>query len=158
VTSGLSFYNEGSLNTFSNVWMIIALVFTYILYAGSKNSSLLELKDIVKYTLIFFAFSIALRYGIIADKEIIAQCHLDKDTLLCGFKNQVGYLGYIGVFGIIAICISTLALLVNNRKFGFIALAVSVFAIMMFNTYVGSIAFILATIVLCKEKNLKAVK
>ena len=158
VTSGLSFYNEGSLNTFSNVWMIIALVFTYILYAGSKNSSLFELKDIVKYTLIFFAFSIALRYGIIADKEIIAQCHLDKDTLLCGFKNQVGYLGYIGVFGIIAICISTLALLVNNRKFGFIALAVSVFAIMMFNTYVGSIAFILATIVLCKEKNLKAVK
>ena len=158
VTSGLSFYNEGSLNTFSNVWMIIALVFTYILYAGSKNSSLLELKDIVKYTLIFFALSIALRYGIIADKEIIAQCHLDKDTLLCGFKNQVGYLGYIGVFGIIAICISTLALLVNNRKFGFIALAVSVFAIMMFNTYVGSIAFILATIVLCKEKNLKAVK
>ena len=158
VTSGLSFYNEGSLNTFSNVWMIIALVFTYILYAGSKNSSLLELKDIVKYTLIFFALSIALRYGIIADKEIIAQCHLDEDTLLCGFKNQVGYLGYIGVFGIIAICISTLALLVNNRKFGFIALAVSVFAIMMFNTYVGSIAFILATIVLCKEKNLKAVK
>ena len=52
--------------------------------------------------------------------------------------------------------ISTLALFINNRKFGFIALAVSVFAIMMFNTYVGSIAFILTTIILCKEKNLKA--
>ncbi len=158
ITSGLSFYNEGSLNIFSNIWIIIALIFTFILYVGSRNSSLFELKDIVKYTLLFFAFSIALRYGIIADKEIIAQCHLDEDTLLCGFKNQVGYLGYIGVFGIIAICISTLALFINNRKFGFIALAVSIFAIMMFNTYVGSIAFILATIVLCREENLKAIK
>ena len=158
ITSIISFYNEGSLNIFSNIWIIIALIFTYILFQGSKNSSYSELKTIAKYIAIFFIFSISLRYGIIADKEITAQCHLDEDTLLCGFKNQVGYLGYIGVFGIIAICISTLALLVNNRKFGFIALAVSVFAIMMFNTYVGSIAFILATIVLCKEKNLKAVK
>lgn len=158
LTSGLSFYNEGDLNIFSNIWVAIALVYTYILYRGSNSSSVFELKDIIKYTVLFFIFSAALRYGFIADKEIIAQCHLDKDTLLCGFKNQIGYLGYIGVFGVIAIAISILALLVNNRKFGFVALFASVFAIMMFNTYVGSIAFILATIVLCKEENLKAIK
>lgn len=158
ITSALSFYNEGDLNIFSNIWIAIALVFTYILYRGSKDSSIFQLKDIIKYTVLFFIFSAALRYGFIADKEIIAQCHLNKDTLLCGFKNEIGYLGYIGVFGVIAICVSLLALLVNNRKFGFIALFVSVFAIMMFNTYVGSIAFILASIVLCKEKNLKAIQ
>lgn len=156
ITSILSFYNEGSLNIFSNIWIIIALVFTYILYQGSKNSSLNELKNIAKYTAIFFIFSISLRYGIIADKDIIAQCHLNADTLLCGFKNQVGYLGYIGVFGIIAICIAILALFINNKKFVLVSLFTSVFAIMMFNTYVGSIAFILTAIILCKEKNLKA--
>ena len=72
--------------------------------------------------------------------------------------KQVGYLGYIGVFGVIAICFALLTLFINNRKFLLTVLFTSVFAIMMFNTYVGSIAFILATIVLCKEKNLKAVK
>ena len=45
---------------------------------------------------------------------------------------------------------------INNKKFVLVSLFASVFAIMMFNTYVGSIAFILTTIVLCKEKNLKA--
>ena len=156
ITTGVSFYNEGSLNIFSNVWIIIALIFTYILFRGSRNSSLSELKHLVKYIVIFFIFSIALRYGIIADKDIIAQCHLNADTLLCGFKNQVGYLGYIGVFGIIAICIAILALFINNKKFILVSLFTSVFAIMMFNTYVGSIAFILTAIILCKEKNLKA--
>ena len=155
ITSIISFYNEGSLNIFSNIWIIIALIFTYILFQGSKNSSFSELKIIAKYIAIFFIFSISLRYGIIADKDIIAQCHLNDDTLLCGFKNQVGYLGYIGVFGIIAICIAILALFINNRKFILVSLFASVFSIMMFNTYVGSIAFILTIIVLCKEKNLK---
>ena len=155
ITSIISFYNEGSLNIFSNIWIIIALIFTYILFQGSKNSSYSELKTIAKYIAIFFIFSISLRYGIIADKDIIAQCHLNDDTLLCGFKNQVGYLGYIGVFGIIAICIAILALFINNRKFILVSLFASVFSIMMFNTYVGSIAFILTIIVLCKEKNLK---
>lgn len=155
ITSIISFYNEGSLNIFSNIWIIIALIFTYILFQGSKNSSFSELKTIAKYIAIFFIFSISLRYGIIADKDIIAQCHLNDDTLLCGFKNQVGYLGYIGVFGIIAICIAILALFINNKKFILVSLFASVFSIMMFNTYVGSIAFILTIIVLCKEKNLK---
>ena len=155
ITSIISFYNEGSLNIFSNIWIIIALIFTYILFQGSKNNSFSELKTIAKYIAIFFIFSISLRYGIIADKDIIAQCHLNDDTLLCGFKNQVGYLGYIGVFGIIAICIAILALFINNRKFILVSLFASVFSIMMFNTYVGSIAFILTIIVLCKEKNLK---
>ena len=155
ITSIISFYNEGSLNIFSNIWIIIALIFTYILFQGSKNSSYSELKTIAKYIAIFFIFSISLRYGIIADKDIIAQCHLNDDTLLCGFKNQVGYLGYIGVFGIIAICIAILALFINNKKFVLVSLFASVFSIMMFNTYVGSIAFILTIIVLCKEKNLK---
>ena len=155
ITSIISFYNEGSLNIFSNIWIIIALIFTYILFQGSKNSSFSELKTIAKYIAIFFIFSISLRYGIIADKDIIAQCHLNDDTLLCGFKNQVGYLGYIGVFGIIAICIAILTLFINNKKFVLVSLFASVFSIMMFNTYVGSIAFILTIIVLCKEKNLK---
>ena len=155
ITSIISFYNEGSLNIFSNIWIIIALIFTYILFQGSKNSSYSELKTIAKYIAIFFIFSISLRYGIIADKDIIAQCHLNDDTLLCGFKNQVGYLGYIGVFGIIAICIAILTLFINNKKFVLVSLFASVFSIMMFNTYVGSIAFILTIIVLCKEKNLK---
>ena len=155
ITSIISFYNEGSLNIFSNIWIIIALIFTYILFQGSKNNSFSELKTIAKYIAIFFIFSISLRYGIIADKDIIAQCHLNDDTLLCGFKNQVGYLGYIGVFGIIAICIAILTLFINNKKFVLVSLFASVFSIMMFNTYVGSIAFILTIIVLCKEKNLK---
>ena len=155
ITSIISFYNEGSLNIFSNIWIIIALIFTYILFQGSKNNSFSELKIIAKYIAIFFIFSISLRYGIIADKDIIAQCHLNDDTLLCGFKNQVGYLGYIGVFGIIAICIAILTLFINNKKFVLVSLFASVFSIMMFNTYVGSIAFILTIIVLCKEKNLK---
>ncbi|MDD2896171.1 MAG: glycosyl hydrolase [Aliarcobacter sp.] len=156
ITAGISFYNEGSLNIFSNVWIIIALTFTYILFRGSKNSSLSELKHLVKYIAIFFIFSIALRYGIIADKDIIAQCHVNEDTLLCGFKNEIGYWGYIGVFGIIAICLSALTLFIKNKKFSLIALFASVFAIMMFNTYVGSIAFIIVIMMLCKEENLKA--
>ena len=98
----------------------------------------------------------SLRYGFIANKEIIAQCHLDDDTLVCGIKNAIGYWGYVGVFGVIAIIISTIALFVNNKKFGIIALFTSIFAIMMFNTYVGSIAFILILMILCKEENLKA--
>ena len=156
ITAGISFYNEGSLNIFSNVWVAIALVFTYILFVGSKNSSFGELRNIIKYIVIFFIFSIALRYGIIADKEIIAQCHLNDDTLLCGFKNGIGYWGYIGVFGVIAICFALLTLFINNRKFLLTALFTSVFAIMMFNTYVGSIAFIIVIMMLCKEENLKA--
>ena len=131
-------------------------VFTYILFVGSKNSSFGELRNIIKYIVIFFIFSIALRYGIIADKEIIAQCHLNDDTLLCGFKNGIGYWGYIGVFGVIAICFALLTLFINNRKFLLTALFTSVFAIMMFNTYVGSIAFIIVIMMLCKEENLKA--
>jgi exo-beta-1,3-glucanase (GH17 family) len=158
ITAGLSYYNESSLNIFSNVWITITLIFAYILFRGSKNSSVFELKEIAKYTVLFFIFSTALRYGFVANKEIIAQCHLNGDTLLCGFKNQIGYLGYIGLFGVIAICISVLALLINNRKFTLISLFASVFAIMMFNTYVGSIAFIITTIILCKEENLKAIK
>lgn len=158
ITAGLSFYNEGSLNIFSNIWVAIALIFAYILFRGSKNSSIFELKEIAKYTVLFFIFSTALRYGFVANKEIIAQCHLNGDTLLCGFKNQIGYLGYIGVFGIGAICISALALFIKNDKFTLVSLFTSVFAIMMFNTYVGSIAFILTTIILCKEENLKAIK
>ena len=155
LTTGISFYNEGSLNIFSNVWIIIALIFTYILFIGSKNSSFGELKNIIKYIAIFFIFSISLRYGIIADKDIIAQCHLDDETLLCGFKDAIGYWGYIGVFGVIAICFSILTLFISNKKFGLIALFTSVFAIMMFNTYVGSIAFIIVIMLLCKEENLK---
>jgi exo-beta-1,3-glucanase (GH17 family) len=156
VTSGISYYNEGSLNLFSDIWIAIALIFTFILFRGSNNSSFSELKNIIKYIVIFFAVTISLRYGFIANKEIIAQCHLDDDTLVCGIKNAIGYWGYVGVFGVIAIIISTIALFVNNKKFGIIALFTSIFAIMMFNTYVGSIAFILILMILCKEENLKA--
>ena len=88
ITSIISFYNEGSLNIFSNIWIIIALIFTYILFQGSKNNSFSELKTIAKYIAIFFIFSISLRYGIIADKDIIAQCHLNDDTLLCDLKTK----------------------------------------------------------------------
>ncbi|PUE65424.1 glycoside hydrolase family 17 protein [Arcobacter caeni] len=156
LTAIISFYHEGSLNIFSNIWIIIALIFTFILYQGSKNSSFSELKNIIKYIAIFFIFSVSLRYGFIADKDIIAQCHLNDATLLCGVKNAIGYWGYIGVFGIIAICIAILSLFINNKKFLLVSLFASVFSIMMFNTYVGSIAFILTIIVLCKEENLKA--
>ena len=156
VTSGISYYNEGSLNIYSNVWIVIALIFTFILFRGSNNSSFAELKNIIKYIVIFFAVTISLRYGFIANKEIITQCHLNDDTLICGIKDAIGYWGYIGVFGVIAIIVSIIALFVRNKKFGIITLFTSIFAIMMFNTYVGSIAFILILMILCKEENLKA--
>ena len=155
ITAGMSYYNEGSLNIFSNVWIAIALIFAFILFRGSNSSSFIELKNIIKYIVVFFAFCTALRYGIISDKEIIHQCHLDGTTLLCGFKNAIGYWGYIGVFGVIAIAISAIAMFVKNKKFLLSALFISIFAIMMFNTYVGSMAFILILITLCKEENLK---
>lgn len=155
ITTAITFYNEGSLNIFSNIWVMIALVFTFILFRGSKDTSFSSLKNVIKYIVVFFAIAASFRYGFVSDKDIIAQCNLNDDTLLCGFKNEIGYLGYIGVFGIIAIFSAIIALVTRNKQFILAALFISIFAIMMFNTIVGSIAFILTTMILCKEKNLK---
>jgi exo-beta-1,3-glucanase (GH17 family) len=155
ITTAITFYNEGSLNIFSNIWVIIALIFAFILFRGSKDTSFSSLKNVIKYIVVFFAIAASFRYGFVSDKDIISQCNLNGDTLLCGFKNEIGYLGYIGVFGIIAICSAIIALVTKNKQFILAALFISIFAIMMFNTIVGSIAFILTTMILCKEKNLK---
>ncbi len=156
ITAIKSFYNEGHLNIFSNIWILIALIFTYILYKGSSKTSYAELKNIIKYVVIFFILAFAIRYGIISDKEIISQCSLNGDSLICAFRDKVGYFAWIGVFGIIAICASILALIIRGKYLTLTSLLISIFAIMLFNTYLGAIAFILTILVLSKEENLKA--
>jgi exo-beta-1,3-glucanase (GH17 family) len=154
IASIIVVYNETYLNVFSNVWVILALIFAYILNKGtSKNITICDLKEISIYTLAFVAIFTAFKFGFVSNKELSIQCNLDSNSLSCGIKDFIGAAVYFGYVGFIAIITAIIAFIVDKRSYTMIALFFSVGSVILSNTFLGSIGFIIVTYLLTKEKN-----
>ena len=153
ISSAYTIYNETIVNIFSNVWIIITLVFAYILNRGSKNISFCQIRELAIYIGIFFAAFLALKYGFVDNKAIATQCNLYAGTLTCKVKDFIGAFLYFGYLGITAFVVALIALVLNKRTTTIIALAVSSCAIVLSNPFLGSIAFIICIYLLTNKKD-----
>ena len=154
IASIIVVYNETYLNIFSNIWVILALIFAYILNKGtSKNITLCDLKEIAIYTLIFVAIFTAFKLGFVSNKALAIQCNLDSNSLSCGIKDFMGASVYFGYVGFVAIITAIIAFIIDKRSYTMIALFFSVGSLILSNTFLGSIGFIIVTYLLTKERN-----
>jgi len=153
VSSLFVIYNETFLNIFSNVWIAISLLFAYILYKGSKNISLCDVKELAIYTVISFGIFASLKYGFIDNKAIATQCHLVSGTLICNIKDFIGAFLYYGFLGAIALTCALISIFANKKVITISALTICVGAIILSNAFLGSIGFIISIYLLTKEKN-----
>ena len=153
ISSAYALYNETIVNIFSNVWIIITLVFAYILNRGSKTISICQIKELSIYVLVFFAAFFALKYGFTDNKEIATQCNLYAGTLTCKIKDLIGAYIYFGYLGITALITTLVALALNKKAMTLIALAVSSCAIVLSNPFLGSIGFIICIYLLTNKKD-----
>lgn len=157
LSSILIVYNETFLNIFSNIWVIIALIFAYILNKGAKNIGLCDLKQVSIYTLIFAAIFVAFKLGFVSNKELAIACNLDSNSLACSVKDFMGASIYFGYVGLITIIFAIIAFVVNKKSFSIIALFLSIGSLILSNTFLGAISFMIAIYLLTKEdiKNLQ---
>ena len=153
ISSAYTIYNETIVNIFSNVWIIITLVFAYILNRGSKNISFCQIRELAIYIGIFFAAFLALKYGFVDNKAIATQCNLYAGTLTCKVKDFIGAFLYFGYLGITAFVVALIAFVLNKRSTTMIALALSSCAIVLSNPFLGSIGFIICIYLLTNKKD-----
>lgn len=151
-TSLVILINETYLNISSDIWVLISLGFTYILYRGTKKVLYGELKNIALYMIVFFAIFTFIRYGILLNSSLLAECNAYGGSLICKMRNALGAAIYLDVFGIIALLSAVVASLVNRKPISLLALFLSIAALLMFNTLLGSIAFVLSVLLLMKDE------
>uniref|UniRef100_UPI004048DFFC glycoside hydrolase family 17 protein n=1 Tax=Aliarcobacter sp. TaxID=2321116 RepID=UPI004048DFFC len=152
ITSVLIFINETYLNLFSNIWILISLIFAYILYKQSKDISINDSKTIIITTIVFFIGFIILKTELLSNKELVNQCNLVSDSFACNIRDTIGLMAYEGMFGVISILSVIIAILFNKQFLSYIALFFGVCAILLFNTFLGSIGFIIALFLLTKKR------
>lgn len=153
VTSIYTIINETFLNVFSNVWVMISLIFAYILHKGSRHISLCELKSLAVYVIVFFAIFTGFKYGFVDNKAITTQCNLYSGTLTCVIKDFIGAFLYFGYLGYIALALGVIAIFVNKKAMTLFTLAIAISGILLSNTFLGSIAFIISVYLFTKEKD-----
>ena len=151
ITSIYTIYNESFLNIFSNIWVLISLIFAYILARGTRHISFNEIKDILIYILVFFAIFTSFRYGFTDNKEIALQCNLYSGTLTCQVRDLIGAFTYFGYLGMMALGFTIVAFFVNKRAFTILALAITLAGIVLSNTFLGSIGFIICISLLTRD-------
>ncbi|OYY30579.1 MAG: glycosyl hydrolase [Sulfurovum sp. 39-42-12] len=152
LTSLALVFNEGWLNLFSDVWVVIALGYAYLLYRGTQEVAYSDLKSIVVYLAGFFALFAALRFGILSNKALILACQMQEATWVCEIKSALGLAAYHDVFGTLAIFTALFALVKKQKFTSLLALFFSVGALMLFNTLLGSIAFVVSLFLLTKDE------
>lgn len=149
----VTLYNETPLNIFSNIWVIIALIFAYILNKATKNSvSFCETKEFIIYTLVFAAIFIGFKYGFVSNKALAIECNLNSNTTSCAIKSFMGGMVYHGYVGLVAIIAAIYAFITNKRFNNFIALFFSVGSLILTNTFLGSIGFIIVVYMFTKKE------
>jgi exo-beta-1,3-glucanase (GH17 family) len=153
ISSVYIIYNETILNIFSNVWIIITLVFAYILNRASRNISICDIKELAIYTVVFFAIFTAFKYGFTDNKAIATQCNLYAGTLTCKIKDLIGAYIYFGYLGITAFITTLVALALNKKAMTLVALALSSCAIVLSNPLLGSFGFIICVYLLTKKRD-----
>ena len=152
IGAAVTFYNETYLNLFSNIWILLALIFAYILNkATKKDISILDLKGLITYILVFAGIFLAFKYGFVSNKEIATQCNLDSNSLTCDVKDIMGGAVYFGYIGFISLIIALFALILNKKSYSLIALFFSVGSLILTNTFLGSISFLIVVYLLTKE-------
>lgn len=143
VNAVITLYNETILNTFSNIWFIITLVFAAILMVGKE--SILKVKEYIFFTIIFAILITLFKNGFITNNELATACNNDGSGLSCALRSSMWSYIYFGYLGVIALVFGILSLILNNKKFTILALFISLFATILTNTFLGSIAFILVS-------------
>lgn len=143
VNAVITLYNETILNTFSNIWFIITLVFAAILMVGKE--SILKVKEYILFTIIFAILITLFKNGLITNNELATACNNDGSGLSCALRSSMWSYIYFGYLGVIALVFGILSLILNNKKFTILALFISLFATILTNTFLGSIAFILVS-------------
>ena len=145
-------YNETFLNIFSNIWVILALIFAYILNKGTtKDVALCDLKQVIIYILVFAGIFISFKLGFVSNKALAIQCNLDSNSLSCGIKDFMGASIYFGYIGFVTIVFALIAFVINKRAYSIVVLFLSVGSLILSNTFLGAIAFMIAIYLLTKE-------
>ena len=146
------FYNETSLNIFSNIWVILSLIFAFILYKGTtKEIKITDLKEIVVYTLVFAIGVYLFKIGFVSNKALANACNIDSKGIACGIKDFMGHSIYFGYVGFVSLIISIIALVVNTKKASLVALFFAVASTILSNTFLGAVSFIIVAYILTKE-------
>ena len=143
--------SETIVNIFSNIWVLIALVFTYILYSSSSHISFSKILKPLLFILVFIAVILGFKFGIITNKEYITQCNLTPDLLVCKIRNIFGYMFYFGYIGFTAAFFTLLAFVLNNKVISYIALFLSIAAVLLYNIFTGSIVFVIALLLIFRK-------
>ena len=153
ISAGFIFENETYLNTFSNIWIAIALLFTAILYLGSQQIAFSKLKSLIGLIILFSAFFASIRYGITNNVTLAKVCSKDDSSLMCVLRTEIGYYAYLQIFGYLALVSSIVAYIARTQWLSVLALLVSIGALILMNSFLGAFAFMLSLFLLSKTKN-----
>lgn len=149
-TTIMVFVNETYLNLFSNLWVVIALGFAYLLFMGSRELSYGKLKTILFLIVASGAAFGFFKYGYLSNSAFTAECANTKGSFLCDARAWMAHMLYLGYFGVIALFGAVMAYLTYDRVVSYGALALSVGAIVLLNTTLGAIAFLLSLMIVAK--------
>lgn len=150
LTSSAIFVNETYLNMFSNIWLLIALAYAYMLYFASKKISYGKLASLAMYSILFLLFFAYVKYGFIANKEFVSACAL-KNDVLCKFRESTAYYLYLGRLGIAALLVAAVAYFSNTVYASAAALFLSLGAVLLNNASLGAFVLVLSIYIFTRD-------
>lgn len=138
------FINESYLNFYSNIFVLILLLFAYLLWQSPSSISLLFFSRyglVFLFSLLFFSY---VRYGILNADEYILICEQNPKELMCQIRSTLGIIIHFNLFGILSILLTILSFFIKYQTLKSIALGFCVAALMLYNSSLGAIGLALA--------------
>ncbi len=150
VTTIMVFVNETYLNLFSNLWVVIAFGFAFLLFSGSRGVAFGKLSKLFLFILLFGTIFAFFKQGYISNNTFVAECASIKKSFLCDARAWMAHMLYLGYFGVVALFGAVMAYFTHDKIIAYGALALSVGAIVLLNTTLGAIALLLVLLVIAK--------
>ena len=141
-------YNETTLNIFSNIWFVIAIVFAVIL--SISNESILKVKEYIFYIVIFVILATLFKNGFVMNNALAITCNIDASSFSCLLRDISWKLIYFGYLGFAAFILSIVALVLNRKPIIITALFVSIVSTILTNTFMGAVSFIIVAYAISK--------
>lgn len=141
-TSLIIFVQEGYLNLFSNIWLLIASVFTLFLYIGSKEIRYKEIAETLIYMIAFFILFVFLKNNYISNSAVATACNNTPKETLCQIRSTIGLYIYLGKIGIVALFVAAVTYFAQSRYLTLFSLFVTIGAVVLNNASLGSVVFL----------------
>lgn len=142
LTSILIVINEKLTNIYSNIWVLISLLFVYVLFKANSSYKQREITKVIFSVLIVTFVFFIFKYFVYMNDELTIFCNLNTQNSLCKLRETISYLLYIKVLGFTSLFFLIIGLLRKKSFYFYVSLFFSIASLILFNVSIGAFCFV----------------